>query len=227
MVILFEDYYLLVCNKPSGLSSEIQKHSYPSMEQQCLKYLQEKFPDRKNYYLRPVHRLDRAASGVMIFAKTYTALQNVNTQTQNKKITKKYLAIVEGVLKRKEDTLTHWLLKDNLQKKSIVVNPQTKNSKESILHYSVLHEYESTSLIIITLETGRYHQIRSQFAEINNPIVNDSLYNGKKISNESSIALHALSYSIHHPVSNQLLLFKAELPANDIWREINPEHIIV
>lgn len=227
MIILFEDYYLLVCNKPSGLSTEIQNHEYPSMEQQSLQYLQEKFPGRKNYYLRPVHRLDRAASGVVIFAKTYTALQNVNTQIQNRKIIKKYIAIVEGVLNKKESALKHWLLKDNLQKKSIVVNPQTKNSKESILHYKVLHEYENTSLIIITLETGRYHQIRSQFAEIKNPIVNDSLYNGKKISNESIIALHALSYSIHHPVSNQLLIFKAELPDNDIWREINQEHIIV
>ncbi|MBK8683431.1 MAG: RNA pseudouridine synthase [Bacteroidetes bacterium] len=117
MIILFEDYYLLVCNKPPGLSTEIQNHNYPSIEQLCLQYLQEKFPRRKNYYLRPVHRLDRAASGVVIFAKTYTALQNVNTQILNRKITKKYIAIVEGILNKKEDILKHWLLKDNLQKK--------------------------------------------------------------------------------------------------------------
>lgn len=215
--ILFEDYYLLVCNKPSGLSTEIQKHNYPSLEQQCIDYLKGKYPGRKNYYLRPVHRLDRPASGVVIFAKTHAALNRINFQIENRMVVKIYYALINGWLTEDSGTLENWLAKDVKVKKSIVVPPKSKEAKHAVLHYTKKQKMQSTTLLEIQLITGRYHQIRSQFAHINHPIVNDTLYGANEILNAPAICLHAASFSMRHPINNTQIQFSAPTPYNDLW----------
>lgn len=218
--ILFEDYYLLVCNKPSGLSTEIQKHNYPSLEQQCMDYLKGKYPGRKDYYLRPVHRLDRPASGVVVFAKTHTALNQINFQMENRLVVKTYYALISGLLTEDNGTLENWLVKDLQVKKSMVVTVKSKEAKHAVLHYTVKQKIHIKTLVEIQLITGRYHQIRSQFAHINHPIVNDTLYGANEIMHAPAIGLHAAAFSMKHPISNTQIQFSAPTPADDLWHKV-------
>lgn len=224
--IVFEDYYLLVCNKPPGLSTEMQRHGYPSLESQCLEYLRQKFPGRSQYFLRAANRLDRVASGIVIFAKTHRALVSVQSQIANKEAEKQYIAVVQGICNCSEATLEHWLLKDPRLKKSIVVKPRTPNAKRSVLHYKVIEEHTDISLLHIRLETGRYHQVRCQMAAIHCPVINDVLYGGAAICDAPVIALHARSYVLAHPASGQVLHFRAALPSHAVWNGFTMDQIL-
>lgn len=207
----------MVCNKPAGISTELQNHEYASLEQQCRNYLRTKYPGRKHYYLRPAHRLDRPASGIVIFAKTHDALISISQQIELRTISKNYTAIVEGKMQTEAETLQHWLLKNNMQKKSVVVNPHTKDSREAVLHYQVLKSNEKYSHLQIRLETGRYHQVRCQLAQIGHPVVNDFLYGAEKKFDENMIGLHAVEYVLRHPKTLTELQLFAPLPDDACW----------
>ncbi|MBK7939532.1 MAG: hypothetical protein IPJ82_21685 [Lewinellaceae bacterium] len=118
MQILFEDYYVLAVNKPAGLSSESGKERHPSAEQEALMYFTKQLQERSSSkrlkstpYLRPVHRLDRAASGILVFAKTKAALTNLMEQFEKREVEKVYRAITETRPPADAGTLSHWLKK--------------------------------------------------------------------------------------------------------------------
>ncbi|QQR96200.1 MAG: hypothetical protein IPJ93_06100 [Bacteroidota bacterium] len=106
--ILFEDYYLAVLHKPAGLMVEEDNFGNPSLQNWFLNHLQTKFPTNKNYYIGFPHRIDRVTEGLIIIAKTKSALQNLNEQFNNKSITKVYHALTEHALPSAEGTLTDY-----------------------------------------------------------------------------------------------------------------------
>ncbi len=189
--VIYEDNHLLVVNKPGGLAT--QKHGEEKgLECVALDYLHTKF-------LEPIHRLDKPASGIVIFAKTSKALSRLQQQMREKKIKKTYYARVEGVPKQTSASLRHYLTHDEYR--ANVTTKKDPKAKEALLDYIVVSCDEKSALLEIQLHTGRYHQIRAQLAAIGHPIIGDKKYGAHK--NLETIALTHVHVSFIHPVTKQ------------------------
>ncbi len=154
-----------------------------------------------------VHRLDRETSGLMMFART-RAIQAI-LQDNWKTVTKKYLAIVEGVPAKTDGTL-----RDNLvESKSLRMHRVERGGELAITHYRVLKKGRDNSLVELTLETGRKNQIRVQMAGFGHPIVGDRKY-GATTDPARRLALHSSELKFRHPVSGVSMDFQSPLPTN-------------
>ena len=152
-----------------------------------------------------MHRLDRETSGLMMFARS-RAIQSV-LQENWKTVTKKYLAIVEGVPANAEGTL-----RDNLiESKSLKMHLVERGGEVAITHYRVVRKGRRNSLVELTLETGRKHQIRVQMAALGHPIVGDSKY-GATTGPAHRLALHSSELKFRHPVSGTPMNFHSPMP---------------
>ena len=218
MDILFEDNHLLIINKKPGELSQLDKSGDNSVLEKYKLYLKKKHNKKGNVFLGLVNRLDRPTSGVLILAKTSKALSRMNKMLVERKILKKYLAIVEKKPIRKKNTLINFLKKNQKQNKSYIVDETTKDSKKAILHYTTLKELDNYSLLEISLETGRHHQIRVQLSNIGCFIKGDLKYGSKRSNSDKSICLHANEISFIHPVSKNEIKIKANTPQNNIWK---------
>jgi 23S rRNA pseudouridine1911/1915/1917 synthase len=201
--ILFEDNHLLVVNKPAGLLTQPSGTDQDSLEAQAKAYLKEKYNKPGNVFLEAVHRLDKPVSGIVIFAKTSKALSRLNESLRSKQAKKIYRAWVEGIPKQKEATLEHYLQHGDFV--ASVVSKEHPEAKLARLSYKMLESKENSSLLEITLETGRYHQIRAQLAAIGHPILGDTKYGSKTTAQE--IALTHVRLEIEHPVTKEKMLF--------------------
>ena len=218
MDILFEDNHLLIINKKPGELSQLDKSGDNSILEKYKLYLKKKHNKKGNVFLGLVNRLDRPTSGVLILAKTSKALSRMNKMLVERKILKKYLAVVEKKPIRKKNTLINFLKKNQKQNKSYIVDETTKDSKKAILHYTTLKELDNYSLLEISLETGRHHQIRVQLSNIGCFIKGDLKYGSKRSNSDKSICLHANEISFIHPVSKNEIKIKANTPQNNIWK---------
>ena len=218
MDILFEDNHLLIINKRPGELSQLDKTGDNSILEKYKLYLKKKHNKKGNVFLGLVNRLDRPTSGVLILAKTSKALSRMNKMLVERKILKKYLAIVEKKPIRKKNTLINFLKKNQKQNKSYIVDQTTKDSKKAILHYTTLKKLDNYSLLEISLETGRHHQIRVQLSNIGCFIKGDLKYGSKRSNSDKSICLHANEISFIHPVSKNEIKIKANTPQNNIWK---------
>ena len=218
MDILFEDNHLLIINKKPGELSQLDKTGDNSILEKYKLYLKKKHNKKGNVFLGLVNRLDRPTSGVLILAKTSKALSRMNKMLVERKILKKYIAVVEKKPIRKKNTLINFLKKNQKQNKSYIVDETTKDSKKAILHYTTLKELDNYSLLEISLETGRHHQIRVQLSNIGCFIKGDLKYGSKRSNSDKSICLHAYEISFIHPVSKNEIKIKANTPQNNIWK---------
>ncbi len=218
MDILFEDNHLLIINKRPGELSQLDKTGDNSVLEKYKLYLKKKHNKKGNVFLGLVNRLDRPTSGVLILAKTSKALSRMNKMLVERKILKKYLAVVEKKPIRKKNTLINFLKKNQKQNKSYIVDETNKDSKKAILHYTTLKELDNYSLLEISLETGRHHQIRVQLSNIGCFIKGDLKYGSKRSNSDKSICLHANEISFIHPVSKNEIKIKANTPQNNIWK---------
>lgn len=216
--ILFEDNHLLIINKRPGELSQLDKTGDNSVLEKYKLYLKKKHNKKGNVFLGLVNRLDRPTSGVLILAKTSKALSRMNKMLVERKILKKYIAVVEKKPIRKKNTLINFLKKNQKQNKSFIVDETTKDSKKAILHYTTLKELDNYSLLEISLETGRHHQIRVQLSNIGCSIKGDLKYGSKRSNSDKSICLHANEISFIHPVSKNEIKIKANTPQNNIWK---------
>lgn len=211
--ILFEDNHLLAINK---LASEIvqgDKTGDPTLPDAIKAYLKERDHKPGNVFCGVIHRLDRPTSGLVLFAKTSKALERMNTQFREKEIEKTYLALVEGSLEGK-GTLVNHLKKNEKQNKSYVVDQSM--GKEASLSYEVIQAFNHYSLVRITLETGRHHQIRCQFAHLGFPIKGDLKYGAKRSNKDGSIGLHASTLTFNHPTTKERIWIEAP-PISSDW----------
>ncbi len=208
--ILYEDNHIIVVEKPVNVLSQSDNTKDIDMLTLIKAYLKEKYQKPGNVFLGLVHRLDRPVGGVMVFAKTSKAASRLCQSMNEGLFHKSYYAVVKGILPKKEDTLIDFI--EKTPDKKVLLN--TKNGKKAILHYNVLEEKDNLSLLDITLETGRYHQIRVQFASRGYPLYGDQLY-GKQ--DKEQIALYAYKLSFPHPITKEVLTF-ASKPAGKIWK---------
>jgi 23S rRNA pseudouridine1911/1915/1917 synthase len=160
-----------------------------------------------------VHRLDRETSGLIVMAKSEKA--KLWLQANWARMKKRYLAVVEGVMPKVENTLTGFI--DESQPHRVFVSDHaTSKTREATTHYRVLGENKSRSLLEINLETGRRHQIRAQLAAAGCPIVGDKKY-GARTNPIKRIALHASYLKLLHPKDERELFFESPLP-DDVAR---------
>ena len=212
--IIYEDNHLLVVVKPQGIP--VQKNVSDSDDdfQSILKnYLKQKYGKPGNVFLGIVHRLDQPVGGVMVFAKTSKAASRLSEQIRLNQWKKCYLAVVDGVPKQKKAVLEDYLVKNGEKNEVCVSQKGDSKAKFARLSYETLESKNGRSLLKITLETGRAHQIRVQLSSRSLPIANDHKYN-KNSKNIADIALWAYSVEIIHPVTKEKLVFTKEMPEN-------------
>ena len=206
--ILFEDENIIVVNKQAGLLSVATNKMEPdTLHSRVVNYL--KSQNEKSWAFI-VHRLDRETSGVMIFAKHKRHKEYLQEQFARRDVHRIYHALVEGKPQINSGTIHEWLLEDKfLRVKAVKKNhPQ---AKEAITHYSVQDNDEFASLIQLTIETGRRHQIRVGLANLGCPVVGDSDH-GAEGNPIGRIALHASSLEFLHPENDDPVRFEAPIP---------------
>tara|TARA_B100001113_G_scaffold97119_1_gene78034 strand:+ start:2676 stop:3545 length:870 start_codon:yes stop_codon:yes gene_type:complete len=206
--ILFEDEHIIIVNKQAGLLSVATNKMEPdTLHSRVVNYL--KSQNEKSWAFI-VHRLDRETSGVMIFAKHKRHKEYLQEQFARREVHRIYHALVEGKPQTDRGTIHEWLLEDKfLRVKTVKKNhPQ---AKEAITHYSVEDNDEFASLIQLTIETGRRHQIRVGLANLGCPVVGDSDH-GAEGNPIGRIALHASSLEFLHPETDDPVRFEAPIP---------------
>ena len=204
--ILYEDDCLLILNKPAGIPVHPSILHFENSLSNGVKY----YFDEINLHrkIRPVNRLDRNTSGIVVFAKNEYVHSILSRQMQNKIFTKEYIAICEGIFEEKQGTINAPIArKDN----SIIERCVNSSGDIAITHYKVLKEFGNFSEILVNLETGRTHQIRVHTAYIGHPIVGDSLY-GNSSSLINRQALHAYKIEFLHPIRKNKMSITAPIP---------------
>ena len=201
--VVYLDNHLLVVKKPAGLLTQPNGDNH-SLEKIAKDFIKKKFAKSGNVFLHAIHRLDKQVSGLVLFARTSKALSRLNQQMRERKIVKKYYALVEGVFKKKQGLLSHFLAHLN-HRAAVFENNSAPELKKAELTYSVKKESKGNSLLEIDLLTGRYHQIRAQLAFVGHPIVGDEKYGGKPVSENKNIFLCCFYLQFLHPVSKEKL----------------------
>ena len=201
---------MLVLHKPAGLLVQKDSTGDASLFDLARDYLKITFNKPGNVYIGLVHRIDRPASGVVVFARTSKAAGRLSDQFRRKAVKKKYWALVEGQ-PDDQGRLVNWIRRDGVH--SLIATEST--GKKSVLSYRVIAYFDGRSLLEVDLETGRHHQIRVQLAHIGFPIIGDFRYGSKRPFPNRAIALHACSVTIKHPVKTDMLTFTA--PVDDTW----------
>lgn len=207
--IVYEDDYLLVVNKPSGLVVHPAPGHYSDTLVNGLMYYLKQLSD-VNGETRPgiVHRIDKDTSGLLMIAKNNKIHLALAKELKAKKTQREYIALVDGVIKNKRGKINAPVgrSKNNRLKMDV-----SASGKAAVTHFEVLETFADKTLIKCILETGRTHQIRVHLAYIKHPVVGDYIYGTAK-TNEFGQYLHAKTLGFTHPVTHEFLQFDSELP---------------
>ncbi len=221
MHIIYEDDTLLAINKPAGLSSESGMAQHPSAEKWAQEYTAAQRREtvgafQRTPYLRAVHRLDRASSGVLLFAKIKSALTDLMDQFEHRTVEKTYIAEVIGALPAESGTLRHHLAKSPDGKSAVVSDTPFDGGKPAECDYRTVAKSATGARVEIVPKTGRFHQIRAQLAHIGCPVMGDTRYGGPAWL-EFAVKLHASRLVVRHPRTGKQLVIEAPLPDN--WQD--------
>jgi len=205
--LLYEDEAVLVIDKPAGLLTigterERTKTAYFQLNE----FLRERNPDKKERIFI-VHRLDRETSGLIVFAKSEAVKRGL--QENWNAVEKQYLAVVEGVPKEAEGTISGYLNETSTLR--VYEGKASKKAKYAVTKYRVLKSGREHSLVEIDLETGRKHQIRVHFSGIGHPVAGDKKY-GAETDPLKRLALHASRLSFTHPMTKKRMDFESKPP---------------
>ena len=220
MDVLYEDNHLIIVNKVPSEIVQGDKTGDKPLSESIKEYLKEKYHKPGNVFCGVTHRLDRPTSGVVVFAKTSKALSRLNEMFRNGEVDKTYWAVVKNRPPKDEDTLIHYLIKNEKTNKSTAYDSEKPNTKKAILHYKLRAASQKYFLLEVDLETGRHHQIRCQLAKIGCPIKGDLKYGAERSNPDGSISLHARTISFVHPVSKQQIHVVAPVPNDTLWKAL-------
>lgn len=235
--IVYEDEAVLVIRKPAGLATESAGIGQKDVVSELKNYVAKKNPG-KMPYLGVVHRLDQPVEGLLVFAKTKKAAENLTAQLGKGTLKKEYLVVVCGKVPENTGRLVDYLAKEKgmaVVKKAAdaqaekdadvqaekAADPQ---AKKAVLTYTKKVETEELTLLAVQIETGRFHQIRAQLSHAGFPILGDEKYGSeesKELSREKKIrftALCAASLSFRHPVTGKIMAF-TQAPQNPAFAE--------
>jgi 23S rRNA pseudouridine1911/1915/1917 synthase len=205
--IIHEDKDIIVINKDPGvLSMAGKKPNELNAYRQLNDYVQADNPKNHIYI---VHRLDRDTSGVMVFAKNFETQQKLQDNWHDVVKERTYTALVEGVIKKDEDTISSWLTENDAMR--VYSSPYDNGGKYAVTHYKKIGGNDQYSLLEVELETGRKNQIRVHLQDIGHPIVRDKKY-GARSNPIKRLGLHATTLAFIHPTTNELVHYTVKPP---------------
>ena len=210
-VVYNSDNFAIV-NKPSGMLTHPTSTQKTGTLVNALLY---KFKNNLsnlngNFRKGIVHRLDKDTSGLLIIAKNDLAHMNMSKQIQDRKVIKKYIALVRGTVPENEATIDMPIARSQKDRKKMAVD---KNGKEAVTHFKVLARYDKYTLLEVKIDTGRTHQIRVHMSYIGHPVIGDEVYsNGKNEFGVKGQMLHAKYLEFKHPITGKDIKLEAPLP---------------
>ena len=211
--ILYEDNDLLMVNKPKGMVVHPSAgHTTGTLVNAVMYHCKEDLSGI-NGVMRPgiVHRIDKDTTGVLVICKNDKAHNFVAEQLKEHSITRKYRAIVNGVIKEDEGTVNAPIGRHPTERKKMAINE--KNGKHAVTHYRVLERFANHTYIECQLETGRTHQIRVHMASLHHPLLGDTVYGFQKNPYHlEGQTLHAMVLGLIHPSTGSYLEVTAPLP---------------
>jgi 23S rRNA pseudouridine1911/1915/1917 synthase len=211
---LFEDKWLLVIDKPSGLPVhpgagekretvlDIFRHEYPGIDELAESE-------------RPgiVHRLDKDTSGVLILAKTDEAVRRMQELFQEREMTKTYLALVAGHMRFRNGVIDRPLARSLRHRARFeVVDEEREDRRDAVTEFSVVREFKAFTFVRLMPKTGRTHQLRVHLAHFGNPVLGDILYGKRRGKDFPRLALHAFRIEFDHPFSGKRVQVTSPLP---------------
>jgi 23S rRNA pseudouridine1911/1915/1917 synthase len=220
--IIYEDDDILAVNKPAGMVVHPACGNYSGTLVNALlnypgfltEFNKPRNTDDEKHVMRPgiVHRLDKDTSGIMLVAKNGVALRKLSKQLKNRTMTKKYIAVVHGIIDFDEGIIKSPISHDKKNRMKMMIDEE--DGKEAVTYYHVLKRDKEKNYSVVEAKpkTGRTHQIRVHFSSIGHSILGDSLYNGPAVEGLSRQALHAKSISFIHPTKNTSMELFCELP---------------
>ncbi|MPQ25925.1 RluA family pseudouridine synthase [Bacillus paralicheniformis] len=209
--IYYEDQDVLVVNKPRGMVV----HPAPGhLTGTLVNGLMAHCDDLSgiNGVMRPgiVHRIDKDTSGLLMVAKNDMAHESLVNQLVNKTVTRKYTALVHGVIPHDHGTIDAPIGRDKKDRQSMTVTRE--NGKHAVTHFEVIERFEDFTVVECQLETGRTHQIRVHMKYIGFPLAGDPKYGPKKTVDFNGQVLHAGVLGFDHPRTGEYVEFEAPLP---------------
>ncbi len=219
--VIYEDNHIIAINKKAGDIVQGDQTGDEPLSEVVKKYIAKKYNKPGAVFLGVVHRLDRPTTGVIIFARTTKALTRLNKAFAEKNTNKTYWAMISEKPPKNQDTLTHYLVRNQKQNKSYAYPKEVPNSKKASLSYKLLQKLDNFSLLEIDLHTGRHHQIRAQLNKIGCCIKGDLKYGAKRSNPNGGIHLHARKLTLIHPVKKEPLTFIAPPPKDSLWDVIH------
>lgn len=209
--IVYEDEDVIVVNKANGVVVHPAIGNTKHTLVNGLMYHSKELSDLNGEF-RPgiVHRIDAYTTGLLMVAKNNKAHEILSKQLEEKTTTRKYIALVWGVVNTDTGTIDAPIGRDLNDRKKMAVTDI--NSKDAVTHFKVLERYSNATLIELQLETGRTHQIRVHMNYIGYPVVNDPVYGRRKIIDKTGQCLHAKTLGFVHPRTNKYMEFDSELP---------------
>lgn len=211
--ILYEDEDLLFVNKPKNMVVHPSAGHYTGTLVNGVLYHCKGQLSGINGVMRPgiVHRIDKDTTGVLVICKNDMAHNHVAEQLRVHSITRKYCAVVQGVIREDEGTVDAAIGRHPVERKKMAAG--VKNGKRAVTHYRVLERFANHTYIECQLETGRTHQIRVHMASIHHPILGDTVYGSEKNPYHlEGQALHARVLGLVHPSTGEYLEVEAPLP---------------
>lgn len=210
MEIIYSDKRILVCIKPVGIVSVDEPGGLPDAVRAHL--------GDPQACVRPVNRLDQPVGGIMVLARSREAARRLSLQVQGRTFDKEYLAVVHGVPTQREGEMCDLLTRSKTERRSYVTDTPGKDVQQARLCYRLLEVSGGLSLVKIALDTGRTHQIRTQFSSRGMPLVGDRKY-GAPAQDMSGIALWSNTIGFIHPQTDEQLRFSAPPPKAWPWTE--------
>ena len=223
--ILYEDNDIVVVNKPKGMVVHPAVGNLEGTLVNAIMAICKESLSGIGGEIRPgiVHRLDKDTSGVIVIAKNDKSHIDLSNQIKQHEVEKVYWALVRGVVKENEATISMPIGRSTKDRKKMAV---TKNGKEAVTHFKVLKRYSNCTLLEVKIETGRTHQIRVHLAQIGSPVIGDTIYSsGKNKWGIVGQCLHAKSLKFRHPTTHEEMWIQAELPDyfKNVLKELDNE----
>jgi 23S rRNA pseudouridine1911/1915/1917 synthase len=218
--ILHEDNHIIVVNKRVGDIVQGDKTGDKPLSEVVKEYIKDKYNKPGEVFLGVVHRLDRPTTGIVVFARTSKALTRLNELFSNRETQKTYWAVVKNKPPQNQDTLVHYLKRNEKNNTSKAHIKEVPESKKASLDYKTIKALDNYFALEINLHTGRHHQIRAQLSAIGCPIKGDLKYGSDRSNPDGGIHLHARKLAFVHPVSKEILEIIAPTPKDAIWNSV-------